>query len=56
MTTTADWLHLKLGLPLADCSDDDAGTNNDADNDAGNLVARQRAYAARPLSVTFPGR
>ncbi|HEY0269842.1 MAG TPA: hypothetical protein VGC10_02505 [Sphingomonas sp.] len=56
MTTTADWLHLKLGLSLADHADETAAANDDADNGESNLIARQRAYAAGPLSVTFPGR
>ena len=52
MTTTADWLHLKLGLPLTDYAE----AASDADSSDSTVTARQRAYAARALSVVFPGR
>jgi hypothetical protein len=55
MTTTADWLHLRLGTPLPELSAEDAETNRDAE-DAGEVIARQRACAAQPLSVVFTRR
>jgi hypothetical protein len=56
MTTTADWLHLRLGTPLPELSADDADVGRDAEENAGEIVARQRARAALPLSVVFTGR
>jgi hypothetical protein len=55
MTTTADWLHLRLGMPLSDCADDqDASSGSEITE--GDVIARQRARAAQPFAVVFPGR
>jgi hypothetical protein len=56
MTTTADWLHLRLGMPLPDYAETDIGADSKSEITEGEVIARQRARAAQPLSVAFPGR
>ena len=56
MTTTADWLHLKLGTPLPDQSVSDLGMDREKEENAGEVIARQRALASQLLSVVFTGR
>jgi hypothetical protein len=55
MTTTADWLYLKLGMPLPDVADDDFAMDRSEEN-TGDVAARQRARAAQPMQVVFTGR
>lgn len=52
MTMTAHWLHLKLGLPLAE-QDEAPGANGDSPVSEADLIARQKAFAAAPLTVRF---
>ena len=51
MTTTAHWLHLRLGMPLVELEVDAPAPEplcGEAD-----VIARQKAYAAAPLAVRF---
>ena len=53
MTMTAHWLHLKLGLPLVEHDEVTPGADPDSPVAAAELIARQKAFAAQPLSVQF---
>jgi hypothetical protein len=56
MTTTAQWLHLRFGMPLVEAdANETAGEQSDLCADA-DLIALQKAYAAAPLTVQFVGR
>jgi hypothetical protein len=54
MTTTAHWLHLRLGLPLVE-TDPVAEIAHEAEPHCSeaDVIALQKAYAAAPLSVQF---
>ncbi len=56
MTMTAHWLHLKLGLPLIEHDEDAPRAEPDSAIAAADLIARQKAFAAAPLSVQFLAR
>jgi hypothetical protein len=56
MTTTAHWLHIRLGLPLVEIEVDDVVPVQEPECGEADIVARQKAYAAAPLSVQFVGR
>jgi len=56
MTTTAHWLHLRLGLPLVEVRADEVVPVQDSACAEADIVARQKAYAAAPLAVQFRGR
>lgn len=56
MTTTAHWLHLRLGLPLVEVNVDEVAPVREPECAEADIVARQRAYAAAPLGVQFPAR
>jgi len=56
MTTTAHWLHLRLGLPLVEVDLDDVVAVQEPQCSEADIVARQKAYAAAPLAVQFKGR
>jgi len=56
MTTTAHWLHLRLGLPLVEVSVDDIVPVQEPECAEADIVARQKAYAAAALAVQFRGR
>lgn len=53
MTMTAHWLHLKLGLPLAEQDLETPGADGDSPVSEADLIARQKAFAAAPLTVRF---
>jgi hypothetical protein len=56
MTTTAHWLHIRLGLPLVEVELDDVAPVVEPECGEADIVARQKAYASIPLSVQFVGR
>jgi hypothetical protein len=56
MTMTAHWLHLKLGLPLVEQNDEALHGNSDSHVNEADLIARQKAFAAAPLTVQFLAR
>jgi hypothetical protein len=56
MTTTAHWLHLRLGLPLVEVNLDEVVAVQEPECGEADIVARQKAYAAAPLGVQFVGR
>jgi hypothetical protein len=56
MTTTAHWLHLRLGLPLVEANLDEVAPVREPVCSEADIVARQKAYAAAPLGVQFVGR
>ncbi len=53
MTSTAQWLHFKLGIVPADQHDTDPQSLGDEQSATADLVAQQRAMASQPLSVSF---
>ncbi len=55
MISTAQWLHFKLGMPLQGYDGDEA-TADEAQTGEADLIARQKALASMPLSVTFLAR
>jgi hypothetical protein len=56
MTMTAHWLHLKLGLPLVEQDDEALRGDSDSHVSEADLIARQKAFAAAPLTVRFLAR
>jgi len=56
MTTTAHWLHLRLGLPLVEVKLDEVAPVQEPECGEADIVARQKAYAGAPLAVQFVGR
>jgi hypothetical protein len=56
MTMTAHWLHLKLGLPLVEQDDEALRGDGDSQVSEADLIARQKAFAAAPLTVRFLAR
>jgi hypothetical protein len=54
MTTTAHWLHIRLGLPLVEV--EEATPAAEPECREADLIAHQRAYAAAPLAVQYTGR
>jgi hypothetical protein len=56
MTMTAHWLHLKLGLPLVEQDDHALLGDSDSQVSEADLIARQKAFAAAPLTVQFLAR
>ncbi|WBO20892.1 hypothetical protein [Sphingomonas abietis] len=55
MTTTAHWLHLRLGLPLVEI-EAEAGPAPEAHCEDADIIALQKAFAAAPLAVEFMAR
>jgi len=56
MTSTMQWLHYKLGVPFAEQDGGDPLSAGGADDTEADLIARQKALATMPLSVTFTSR
>ena len=53
MTSTAQWLQSKLGLPCISIESEEADATPEFHNTEAVLIARQRALAAMPLRVLF---
>jgi hypothetical protein len=56
MTTTAHWLHLRLGHPLVEVELDEIAPLQEPQCSEADIIARQKAFAAAPLAVQFVGR
>ncbi|WP_454884594.1 hypothetical protein [Sphingomonas oryzagri] len=56
MTTTAHWLHLRLGHPLVEVALDEIAPVQEPECGEADIIARQKAYAATPLGVRFGAR
>jgi hypothetical protein len=56
MTSTAQWLHFKLGIPLVEDGSAIAPSADEAQTAEADLIALQKSVASLPLTVTFVGR
>lgn len=53
MTTTAHWLHLRLGLPLVEIDAPALPEAAETTCTEAEVIALQKAFAAAPLAVQF---